>query len=278
MQEDLSAAERARRTAEAERDELAEELSSSGSKGALALDEKRRLDARIAALEGELEEEQTQSEMLMERARKSQISIEQLTTELASERGNCQKMENTKMMLERQNKELKAKLEEVENSNRAKAKAAIAALESKVSNLEEQLSAEAQERMLGAKSNRRLEKKIKELMMQLEDERRHADQYKEQVEKSNNRIKAMRRQLDEAEEEISREKAHRRKAQRELDDYVESNESQQREISNLKNKLRRGMGGLPSSRLLKGRGSVAPGDDSIADTDSVDGANEEVEK
>merc|ERR1719230_2157186 len=147
MQEDLSAAERARRTAEAERDELAEELSSSGSKGALALDEKRRLDARIAALEGELEE-QTQSEMLMERARKSQINIEQLTTELASERGNCQKMENTKMMLERQNKELKAKLEEVETSNRAKAKAAIAALESKVSNLEEQLSAEAQERML----------------------------------------------------------------------------------------------------------------------------------
>merc|ERR1719325_317223 len=222
MQEDLSAAERARRTAEAERDELAEELSSSGSKGALALDEKRRLDARIAALEG--------------------------------------------------------KLEEVENSNRAKAKAAIAALESKVSNLEEQLSAEAQERMLAAKASRKLEKKIKELMMQLEDERRHADQYKEQNEKSNNRIKAMRRQLDEAEEEISREKAHRRKAQRELDDYVETNESQTREINNLKNKLRRGMGGLPSSRLLKGRGSVAPGDDSIADTESVDGANEEAEK
>merc|ERR1712154_373373 len=75
MQEDLSAAERQRRTAEAERDELAEELSSTGSKGALAIDEKRRLDARIAALEGELEEEQTQSEMLMERARKNQISI-----------------------------------------------------------------------------------------------------------------------------------------------------------------------------------------------------------
>ena len=83
------------------------------------------MDARIAALEGELEEEQTQSEMLMERARKNQISIEQLTTELASERGNAQKMENSKMMLERQNKELKVKLEEVENSNRAKAKAAI---------------------------------------------------------------------------------------------------------------------------------------------------------
>merc|ERR1712186_98794 len=158
------------------------------------------------------------------------------------------------------------------------AKAAIAALESKVGNLEEQLSAEAQERMLAAKSNRKLGKKIKELLMQLEDERRHADQYKEQNEKTNGRMKAMRRQLDEAEEEISREKAHRRKAQRELDDYVESNESMNREINNLKNKLRRGMGGLPSSLLLKGRGSVAPGDDSIADTESVDGANEEAEK
>merc|ERR1719151_545687 len=163
----------------------------------------------------------------------------------------------------RQNKELKAKLEEVENSNRAKAKAAIAALESKVSNLEEQLSAEAQERMIAAKNNRKLEKKIKELLMQLEDERRHADQYKEQNEKTNGRMKAMRRQLDEAEEEISREKAHRRKAQRELDDYVESNEGMNREINNLKNKLRRHpVGGLPSSRLLKGRGSVIPGDES----------------
>jgi len=273
MQEDLSAAERQRRTAEAERDELAEELSSTGSKGALAIDEKRRLDARIAALEGELEEEQTQSEMLMERARKNQISIEQLTTELAAERGNAQKMENSKMMLERQNKELKVKLEEVENSNRAKAKAAIAALESKVGNLEEQLSAEAQERMLAAKANRKLEKKIKELLMQLEDERRHADQYKEQNEKTNGRMKAMRRQLDEAEEEISREKAHRRKAQRELDDYVESNEGMNREINNLKNKLRRHpVGGLPSSRLLKGRGSVIPGDESTL------GGEEEEEK
>lgn len=49
--------------------------------------------------------------------------------------------------------------------------------------MEEQLSAEAQERMLAAKANRKLEKKIKELLMQLEDERRHADQYKEQNEK-----------------------------------------------------------------------------------------------
>ena len=55
-----------------------------------------------------------------------------------------------------------------------------AALESKVSNLEEEMS---QERMLAANANRKLEKKIKELTKQLEEERIHADQYKKQNEK-----------------------------------------------------------------------------------------------
>jgi len=46
----------------------------------LLLDEKRRLEARITALEEELEEEQSNSEILMDRARKANITIEQLTT------------------------------------------------------------------------------------------------------------------------------------------------------------------------------------------------------
>ena len=47
----------------------------------------------------------------------------------------------------------------------------------------------SRERMLQSKNNRKLEKRLKEMLLQLEDERRHADQYKEQVEKSTNRVK-----------------------------------------------------------------------------------------
>ena len=54
----------------------------------------------------------------------------------------------------------------------------------------------------------------------------------------NRRIKALKRQLDETEEEVSREKAARRKTQRELEDLIAENESKEREITNLKNKLR----------------------------------------
>jgi len=94
--------------------------------------------------------------------------------------------------------------------------------------------------MLQSKNNRKLEKRLKEMMLQLEDERRHADQYKEQVEKSTNRVKALKRQLDEAEEEVSREKAQRRKAQRDFEDALESQESISRELTTLKSKMRRG--------------------------------------
>lgn len=97
---------------------------------------------------------------------------------------------------------------------------------------------EAKERLTQQKTNRKLDKKLKELLMQLEDERRHVDQYKEQVEKAKSRMNAFKRQLDEAEEEISREKAQKRKFQRECEDMAESHELMSREISNLKSKLR----------------------------------------
>jgi len=47
------------------------------------------------------------------------------------------------MLLDRQNKELKAKLAEIETNQRVKTKTAISNLESKIVNLEEQLESEA---------------------------------------------------------------------------------------------------------------------------------------
>ena len=104
--------------------------------------------------------------------------------------------------------------------------------------MEEQLAGESAERMAQAKLNRKQEKKLKEQLLMLEDERRHADQYKEQAEKVNARVKALKRQLDETEEEMSRERAQKRKTQRELEDSLQDNEGKEREITNLKNKLR----------------------------------------
>uniref|UniRef100_A0A8D0KP07 Myosin heavy chain 10 n=1 Tax=Salvator merianae TaxID=96440 RepID=A0A8D0KP07_SALMN len=248
LQEELAASERARRHAEQERDELADEIANSASGKSALLDEKRRLEARIAQLEEELEEEQSNMELLNDRFRKTTLQVDTLNSELAAERSAAQKSENARQQLERHNKELKAKLQELEGSIKSKFKATISTLEAKIGQLEEQLEQEAKERAAANKLVRRTEKKLKEVFMQVEDEHRHADQYKEQMEKANARMKQLKRQLEEAEEEATRANASRRKLQRELDDATEANEGLSREVSTLKNRLRGGPITFSSSR------------------------------
>lgn len=135
-------------------------------------DEKRRLEAKISQLEEELEEEQSNMEILNDRLRKStqQVSghqllefvkglnkvwmaqfsplafppqVDQLTNELQIERSTSQKNESARQQMERQNKELKLKLQEMENQVKSKFKSSISALEAKVAQLEEQLEQES---------------------------------------------------------------------------------------------------------------------------------------
>ncbi|XP_067859326.1 myosin-11-like isoform X3 [Heptranchias perlo] len=238
LQEDLAAAERARRHAEQEKEELAEELAANISGKSALLDEKRRLETRISQMEEELEEEQSNLETLNDRLRKVIQQSEQMSNELAAERSANQKNDSARQQLERQNKELKAKLQEMEGTVKSKFKATITSLETKIAQLEEQLETEAKEKQATTKVARRTEKKLKEILMQVEDERRHGEQYKDQAEKANSRVKQLKRQLEEAEEESQRINASRRKLQRELEEATELNETMVRECNTLKNKLR----------------------------------------
>ncbi|XP_062304055.1 myosin-11-like isoform X3 [Osmerus eperlanus] len=238
VQEDLAAADRARKQAEAERDELSDELASNSSGKSALSDEKRRLEAKISQLEEELEEEQSNMEIINDRLRKSTQQVDQLNNELQTERTTSQKNESARQQMERQNKELKAKLQEMENQVKSKFKSSITALEAKVAQLEEQLEQESREKQASAKGMRQKDKKLKDLMLQVEDERKQAEQYKDQADKSTARMKQLKRQLEESEEESQRITAGRRKVQRELDESTEANDALTREVNSLKSKLR----------------------------------------
>uniref|UniRef100_A0A8C5QWX8 Myosin-9 n=1 Tax=Leptobrachium leishanense TaxID=445787 RepID=A0A8C5QWX8_9ANUR len=264
VHEELAAAERAKRHAQQERDELADEMANSSGKGALAIEEKRRLESRIAQLEEELEEEQGNTELVNDRLRKATLQIDQMNADLNAERSNAQKNENARQQLERQNKELKTKLQEMEGTVKSKFKASMAALEAKISQVEEQLDAETKERQNTGKQMRRTEKKLKEIFLQVEDERRNAEQYKEQAEKSNVRMKQLKRQVEEAEEEAQRANAMRRKVQRELEESTETVDAMSREINTLKGKLRRG-GDVPfvTTRRVGRKGAEEASDEDL---------------
>uniref|UniRef100_A0A4W5PSK1 Myosin-9 n=1 Tax=Hucho hucho TaxID=62062 RepID=A0A4W5PSK1_9TELE len=230
MTEELASAERVKRQAQQERDELQDEINNQA--------EKRRLEARIAQLEEELEEEQCNTELVNDRLKRALLQTDQMTVELTAERSTSQRLEGARSQLERQNKELKLKLQELEGTVKSKYKATIAALEAKIAQLEEQVDIETRERQQASKLVRRTEKKLKEVVLAVDDERRNTEQYKDQSDKLNSRMKQLKRQLEESEEEAQRANANRRKLQRELEDATESADAMNREVSTLKSKLR----------------------------------------
>ncbi|XP_043971353.1 myosin-9-like [Gambusia affinis] len=240
FQEELATADRLKKQLQTERDELQDEINSCNTKNSLLTDEKRRLEARITHLEEELDEEHLNTEMVNDRLKRTTVQVDQLTTELSSERSNSQQLEGARSQLDRQNKELKLKLQELEVSIKSKYKSSITSLEARIAQLEEQLDIESKERQQASRLVRRTEKKLKEVVLQVDDERRNADQYKDQMDKTNSRMRQLKRQLEETEEELTRANVFRRKLQRDLDDATESADLMNREVSTLKSKLRRG--------------------------------------
>ncbi|XP_069053297.1 myosin-9 isoform X1 [Lepisosteus oculatus] len=269
LQEELAAAERAKRQAQQERDELQDEINNGANKSGLALEEKRRLEARIAQLEEELEEEQCNTELVNDRLKRATLQADQVTAELTAERSNMQRLEGARSQLDRQNKELKMKLQELEGTVKSKYKATITAMEAKITQLEEQLDIETRERQQASKLVRRSEKKLKEVILQVDDERRSSEQYKDQADKATSRMKQLKRQLEESEEEVQRANAARRKLQRELEDMTESADTMNREVSALRNKLRRG--DLPFNiRRIVSRGGVESDEESEVKAETPD--------
>lgn len=240
----------ARRLLELENDEL-EELRSKG--GGISTEEKRRLEAKIAQLEEELEEEQSNCEIAIEKQRKAQGQLEQITTELSMERTLNQKTDAEKQSLERMCRDFKAKITELESGAQSRSRAQMTALEAKIQYLEDQLTNEGQDKTAANRAARRLEKRLNDITQQFEDEKRTSEQAKEmvrvqvmliaiwtiffQLEKSNLKNKALRRQLDDLEEENSRERTKSRTIQREIDDLQDANEQLNREILNLRQEL-----------------------------------------
>ncbi|NXW98947.1 CING protein, partial [Larus smithsonianus] len=188
----------------------------------------KALEEKSKRLEVELDEERTTVELLTERVNRSRDQIDQLRAELLQERSSRQDLECDKVSLERQNKELKNRLASSEGLQKPSGN--VSQLEARVEELQDRLQAEEREKSVLLSSNRKLERKVKELTIQIDDERQHVSDQKDQL---SLRVKALKRQVDEAEEEIERLEGARKKAQRELEEQHELNEQLQNRIKAL---------------------------------------------
>nr|DBA31725.1 TPA: hypothetical protein GDO54_007510 [Pyxicephalus adspersus] len=195
----------------------------------------KSMEDKVSQLEMELDEEKNNSDLLLERITRCREQIEQMRGELFQERAAKQDLECDKMSLERQNKDLKSRIAHLETSHRSNKEGLVAQMEARIVELEERLENEERDRASLQLSNRRLERKVKELMMQVDDEHLTLTDQKDQL---SLRLKSMKRQVEEAEEEIDRLESSKKKLQRDLDEQVDINEQIQAQLNAAKKELR----------------------------------------
>lgn len=225
----------------------------------------KNLEEKVSRLEAELDEEKNTVELLSDRVNRGRDQVDQLRTELMQERSARQDLECDKISLERQNKDLKTRLASLEGFQ--KPSASFSQLESQNQLLQEQLQAEEREKTVLQSTNRKLERRVKELSIQIDDERQHVNDQKDQL---SLRVKALKRQVDEAEEEIERLDGLRKKAQRELEEQHEINEQLQARIKALEKESWRKASRAAAESTLKHEGLSSDEEfDSVYDPSSI---------
>uniref|UniRef100_A0A3P8SZE4 Cingulin like 1 n=1 Tax=Amphiprion percula TaxID=161767 RepID=A0A3P8SZE4_AMPPE len=178
---------------------------------------------------------ESRDDQLMDRIDRGREQVEQMRNELLQERASRQDLECDKMALERQTKDLKTRVAHLEGSQKSNKEGLVSQLENRIQELEERLEGEERERANLQLANRRLERKVKEMMMQVEEEHHSMQDQKDQL---NLRLKALKRQMDEAEEEIDRLEHGKKKLQRDLDEQQEANEQLQSQLKALRSEMR----------------------------------------
>ncbi|XP_059927185.1 cingulin-like protein 1 isoform X1 [Gadus macrocephalus] len=217
-----------------------EDLQSASQTSAHTKDERARhlklMEERIVQLEQDLDEERQSGDQLMDRIDRGRDQVEQMRGELLQERSSRQDLECDKMALERQNKDLRGRVSHLEGSQRTSQEGVVSQLEGRVGELEERLEAEERERANLQQTNRRLERKLKEMVMSVDEEHHGLQDQRDQL---NLRLKALKRQMDGAEEEMDRLEHGKKKLQRELDEQQEANEQLQSQLKTLRSEMRR---------------------------------------
>nr|VZI31230.1 unnamed protein product [Spirometra erinaceieuropaei] len=237
--EDLAASERTCRTAKSERDEALEEANASQSSKNMLMEDKKKLEATLMHREEELEEAQTAREEAEDRYKRTLSLMEQAQIDLGLERSNTQRLEAANASLEKTIKDLREKMAELEKEGGKRLKLQVTALEGRLAATEEQLEAESREHQKAAREARRNEKKLKELMQMLDEEKLSSTQMKEQMEKAQSAAKRFKGTMESMEDEINQLKSQRRRLQRDLEEITEQKETSERELLTLRSKINR---------------------------------------
>ncbi|XP_056595230.1 cingulin-like protein 1 isoform X2 [Triplophysa dalaica] len=194
------------------------------------------MEVKVLELEKCLTDEQNSSDLLMKKLERGREQTEQVRSDLLQERAARQDLECDKISLERQNKDLRGRVSQLEACQWTGQDSLLSKLQLHIHEMEEKLLQEQKDNSDLQQQNRKLERKMKETTLHQEDERLSLQDQRDQLLL---RLKSLKRLLDEAEEEIQRLENSKRKLQRDADEQQEINQQLQTQLSALRMDIRR---------------------------------------
>jgi chromosome segregation ATPase len=214
----LEAAERGRKNAEVELNEVNIRISEITIQMTSLTNDKRRLEQDLAAMQSDLDDALNAQHAAEERAERLAAENHRLADELRQEQENYKKAESLRKQLEIEIREITVRLEEAEAFAQREGKRMVAKLQARLRDLEAELEAE-QRRVRDAVANqRKAERFYKELMVTTEEERKQLVELQSINDTLVLRIKTYKRQVEEAEDVASLTLNKYRKAQALIDD------------------------------------------------------------
>ncbi|XP_030292516.1 myosin-16 isoform X2 [Sparus aurata] len=185
----------------------------------------KQAQEKMIDLESDLEELHDSEQRWAAKHKRAIEQTEQLQLKLIQEKDLNDLLESEKASMERQLRELRLEVEELQSSKVQED--VISRTENRVKELENALRTEERNKSVLSNSVNKLERRINELTDQMEEEHRIANEQKDLM---TQRIRSLKRQVNEAEEEASRKEAQYRSAQRELAEERETSSRLQRQL------------------------------------------------
>ncbi|XP_074930257.1 LOW QUALITY PROTEIN: myosin heavy chain, fast skeletal muscle [Cottoperca gobio] len=240
--EELSAAveqsERSRKLAEQDLADACERVGLLHSQNTSLLNSKRKLDADVSQLQGEVEDTIREARNAEEKAKKAITDAAMVAEELKKEQDTSSHLERMKKNLEVSVKDLQHRLDEAENLALKGGKKKYQKLEARVRELEGEVESEQRRAADTIKGIRKYERRLKELTYQTEEDKKTILRLQDLVDKLQLKVKTYKRHNEEAEEQANIHLAKLRKVQHELEEAQERADIAESQVNKMRTKSR----------------------------------------
>nr|XP_057926212.1 myosin heavy chain, fast skeletal muscle-like [Doryrhamphus excisus] len=234
----LEQTERSRKVAEVELVDASERVTLLHSQNTSLINTKKKLEADLVQIQGEVEDAVQESRNAEDKAKKAITDAAMMAEELKKEQDTSAHLERMKKNLEVTVKDLQHRLDEAESLAMKGGKKQLQKLEARVRELESEVDAEQKRSAEAVKGVRKYERRVKELTYQTEEDRKNIHRLQDLVDKLQMKVKAYKRQSEEAEEQANTHLTRYRKVQHEMEEAQERADIAESQVNKLRVKSR----------------------------------------